>query len=226
MKIICFLMYVLLYFNFIPTILSADEKIKTDVVKIIYPNGGEKLNNNSKIKIIWTNVNRSELSYIYLWDGLNKTMLFIDSVNGTEYFWEIPENYSGSRYRMKIVQGSADSKCIDFSDNFFFIRNYDQNIDNTSDYQKRIVPRKILDNTEISVYPSPSSDYLKIKFINDIEIAKIFISDINGKIIYPRFNKISLNEFKINTSNLFPGTYFLFVLDLNGNKFDQKVIIN
>ena len=68
---------------------------------------------------------------------------------------------------------------------------------------------------EISIYPNPFKDYIKIN-LNNIKLIKLI--DILGNEI--RYS----NENFINTQNILPGNYFLIIIDRNGKTYYKKLI--
>lgn len=68
---------------------------------------------------------------------------------------------------------------------------------------------------EISIYPNPFKDYIKIN-LNNIKLIKLI--DILGNEI--RYS----NENFINTQNILPGNYFLIIIDRNGKTYSKKLI--
>ncbi len=73
---------------------------------------------------------------------------------------------------------------------------------------------------EIKIYPNPTSDYLSISNLENINISTMSIIDTTGKTI----KKISSNFTKIDVSNLSQGLYILSIETKDGKKFAENFI--
>ena len=73
---------------------------------------------------------------------------------------------------------------------------------------------------EIKIYPNPTSDYLTISNLENINISSINIIDTNGRIV-----KTTTSNFtKIDVSNLSQGLYILSIDTKEGKKFAENFI--
>jgi hypothetical protein len=78
---------------------------------------------------------------------------------------------------------------------------------------------------EISVYPNPANDYLKLKIDGDVKTqCNASLYDINGNLL--QTIKIEGNETSIVISNYVSSTYFLKVKDNNKEIKTFKIIKN
>lgn len=77
------------------------------------------------------------------------------------------------------------------------------------------------DNSYISIYPNPTSNYLNIQ---GNELSEIKIFDINGKLIENR-KLNNVNTAKIDCSNIEQGIYFISITDSKSNIINKKLII-
>lgn len=73
---------------------------------------------------------------------------------------------------------------------------------------------------EIKIYPNPTSDYLSITNLENINISSINIIDTTGKTI----KKLTSNFTKIDVSNLSQGLYILSIETKEGDKFAENFI--
>lgn len=83
---------------------------------------------------------------------------------------------------------------------------------------------EIENQNSVNVYPNPSNGIYNIKlssaYLNDGEIK---ILDLNGKVIRTYEKNNSVNEFKIDLSDLSKGMYF-FRIDVGGNYSIQRIV--
>ena len=76
---------------------------------------------------------------------------------------------------------------------------------------------------ECSVYPNPTSDYLRLKVDNNTTIRMTYqLYDASGKLLL--FKIIENNEATIIMQNYFPATYFLKIRDNNKEVKTFKII--
>lgn len=71
---------------------------------------------------------------------------------------------------------------------------------------------------QISIYPNPAGDHLKLQVHNDLELDRVSIYDANGKLVYTRTSEGNNNsDWQIDISSLQSGIYFLKVTSEEGN---------
>ncbi len=73
---------------------------------------------------------------------------------------------------------------------------------------------------EIRIYPNPTSDYLSISNLENLNISSMLIIDASGKTI----KKITSNFAKIDVSHLSEGLYILSIETKEGKKFAENFI--
>lgn len=73
---------------------------------------------------------------------------------------------------------------------------------------------------EIKIYPNPTSDYLSIANVENINISSIRIIDASGKTI----KTVTSNFTKVDVSNLSEGLYILSIETKEGKKFAENFI--
>lgn len=78
------------------------------------------------------------------------------------------------------------------------------------------------ENTNLTVYPNPTSDFL---FIRSSERINIRIKNVLGKEVYRKYFKSYQKIFKIDISNLSPGIYFVLASDKTGKIIQSKKVI-
>jgi hypothetical protein len=66
--------------------------------------------------------------------------------------------------------------------------------------------------SNFAVYPNPATDVINISNVNNLEITKSTISDVNGRIV----KQISSSLNAINVGDLSAGVYFLNVTTTEG----------
>lgn len=74
----------------------------------------------------------------------------------------------------------------------------------------------------LNLYPVPASDVLFVK--SDYTLKGIVVLDVSGRQLQVSFEKVSKSEWKINTSNLSPGTYQV-ILNLNDIQITESFVI-
>ncbi len=83
-----------------------------------------------------------------------------------------------------------------------------------------------LDDISFKMYPNPTKDELNFDFQHsNSQITKISFYDIQGKLLKD-IKQISSNKLKITTKEFAKGLYLVEILDENGNKITNKLIIN
>jgi hypothetical protein len=78
-----------------------------------------------------------------------------------------------------------------------------------------------LDVPEIDIFPNPFFDVINIEFKNVTALKTIFITDIQGKLVYHEDFKTS--SLQLNLSNLNQGMYILGIT-MNGKTFSKRIV--
>ncbi len=78
-------------------------------------------------------------------------------------------------------------------------------------------------NASVIIYPNPSLSEVHIKIMNDKNIQTIKVLDVSGREVM-KFNVIDSEEIVIHRNNLMSGTYFVMVIDKEGNSEFSKII--
>ncbi|PWH87018.1 FG-GAP-like repeat-containing protein [Brumimicrobium oceani] len=82
-------------------------------------------------------------------------------------------------------------------------------------------------NTEVILYPNPTSDWVNIYLINEEQfsdpIDNIAISSPSGKIVLD--TKVNAKSAKLNLSHLSPGIYFANIRNVYGQMFNAKILV-
>ena len=86
----------------------------------------------------------------------------------------------------------------------------------------KIVRINLTNNNEISIYPNPAKDLVKI---SGKEITTVQITDINGRILLQRTN-INSDFISIDIRDLSKGIYLINILSKNGSKLINKLLID
>lgn len=73
-------------------------------------------------------------------------------------------------------------------------------------------------DVRMDVYPNPASNKITLNFSNSIEISKISIGDILGKIISSKTFEHAISTVSFNINNYANGVYFFKIEDIDGNK--------
>ena len=70
-------------------------------------------------------------------------------------------------------------------------------------------------NTEVSVYPNPTSDYIYFKLPKNYPNNKIriLIYDAFGRMVYENLNSMLQSELRVNCNNLPNGVYHFLVMN-------------
>lgn len=87
-------------------------------------------------------------------------------------------------------------------------------------YANNLNTEFITKNSKLTVYPNPSSDYIRINTINNERVENIQVFDINGKLVIS-----NSNSSEINISHLNAGTYFAKI-KIDGKLINKKIIKN
>ncbi|RFC55549.1 FG-GAP-like repeat-containing protein [Brumimicrobium aurantiacum] len=115
----------------------------------------------------------------------------------------------------QIINNDADIQ-FDYND---FIR--------TNNTEIMISPNYENDETEVILYPNPTSDWVNIYLINDQQ----FSDPIDSIVICSPSGKVVLNEVindkraKLDLSSLSPGIYFANIRNIYGELFNAKIIV-
>jgi len=80
-------------------------------------------------------------------------------------------------------------------------------------------------NSDISVFPSPASNFTTIYAKNNETIYQISISDVTGKELLKNIYKNNETSVNIDTHNLSSGTYIVLIVT-NNNYYNKKLVIN
>ena len=80
------------------------------------------------------------------------------------------------------------------------------------------------ENSNVIVYPNPSTSNIKVASIKNEAITAITITDLTGRQVYGKNYEISNTEVEINISFLQSGNYFVNISTLN-NKYVEKIVI-
>lgn len=73
-----------------------------------------------------------------------------------------------------------------------------------------------LESTLLRAYPNPANQYVELNIDNVYNTdLKVFITDVNGKINLSQIVRLNNNRFRINTSSLLSGVYFITVYTKN-----------
>ena len=74
----------------------------------------------------------------------------------------------------------------------------------------------------LSIYPNPANDVLNIRFSPDINVEKVEIYGMDGKL----YHKQNFNVNSVNVSSLSNGIYMMKVVMDNGEVFTEKIVKN
>lgn len=154
---------------------------------------------------------------IFLDDGTNVDLIFNQSNNELSYEWMPEETLNNPTlktgfwaspdattwYNVKITDQYG---CSALGDPFYYIIVQTLGTENNN-------------MTGISVYPNPASSKINIKNDNELQIDKVMILNLNGKIALQ-----TQNISAINISNLSPGIYSLIILFSNGQAYQEKIV--
>ena len=95
----------------------------------------------------------------------------------------------------------------------------------TASVSIEVLEEPVLGLDEISinnfVYPNPASDYLYIN--NESRIIKLILMAIDGRVLLD--SPLQTNDSKIDLRSYQKGTYLIQLLDVEGNKFTHKLLI-
>ena len=79
-------------------------------------------------------------------------------------------------------------------------------------------------NSEISVYPNPAQDHVKLEFSDGSDCQSIEIYSIDGRLVDTRHGT-SLQNNTIDISSLNAGMYVMKIRMADGNEYEEKIII-
>ena len=79
-----------------------------------------------------------------------------------------------------------------------------------------------VNNSMITIFPNPSSDYFELKIDKAIEIKNIEIYNLSGKLVK---NDLPVNNSRITVSDLANGMYIITIGLKNGKSYSKKIII-
>ncbi len=137
-------------------------------------------------------------------------------IKAQQYSIEYTYDDSGNRLTRYIVNIKTDTLQYNEQDSTLLIT---QNIDMQNNTQTNIT--NTVDNTQISLYPNPATDFLNINIINSLGTNEINLFTINGKLLQKQTTNNSNS--KIDLTNLSPGTYIIRIKSGNYN-YQQKII--
>ena len=80
-----------------------------------------------------------------------------------------------------------------------------------------------LTNSNLKIYPNPSSGDLYIQFANNRNIVKLFLTDVLGKDIYMKKTYYNTNELYFTLNHLAKGSYFLIV-ESDNERFSEIIM--
>ena len=90
-----------------------------------------------------------------------------------------------------------------------------------------VIPGETLDFS-FDVFPNPASEYVDVKLSGSVELSRVYLYDMTGKLIqYKRISNESLNitsTTRMNISGLQPGFYFIKLEDIN-RELSKRLII-
>jgi len=131
---------------------------------------------------------------------------FANSVNGNTVTLALRYQGSGSAYSTSNRNGT-----FYFSDLQFFVQSAPLSISKNK-----------LEDEVVTVYPNPVNNILNVKLSNpNIQIEKLRLTDVSGKIIYSHQNTKA-----INVNGFSKGLYFLSIETNTGKTITKKVLIN
>lgn len=223
-KIIC--IFTILIFFIFNIVIANETRINPDIISVNYPNGGEKINCNSKILFKWNVIESNNPTDIYLWDGIKKEMKLLGTVNENHFEWEVPNDLDGNRFRIKIVVNHSETNYYDFSDNFFEITN--TKAQGTNIIQQEIdeseMAEEIKTSDDFLISPNPAFDELNVSFNDSYAIKDVSIVDIKGEFVKLKPFNIDIGDITINISNLVSGKYFIIFVDKDGRNYIKSFV--
>ena len=77
------------------------------------------------------------------------------------------------------------------------------------------------DEIQIKLYPNPASNFVSLEVPNTVEIEKLIIYDITGKLITTI--NLSSSQSRIDISNLHSGQYMAIILDKSGKQAIKRL---
>jgi hypothetical protein len=189
-------------------------------INIEYPVGGEILNSSTTCKIQWTSSDELQGGVeILIWDADSCTFNTIATgvpIENGHFYWNIPYNYSGNKFRIKVAYYSS-TFTYDLTDTYITICPEEQQYSTKSD---EII--EVFDNFAY-IYPNPARDYFHIFITEKIGIKELRLYDNSGNFV--KNIKFDVDNYKIPCSLLPCGVYYLkFILD-NNKIVTKKIII-
>ncbi|MFK7775640.1 MAG: T9SS type A sorting domain-containing protein [Saprospiraceae bacterium] len=149
-------------------------------------------------------------------DGINSTSI-IDEIAEVRFFtqtqnFELVQTY----LRIKNIRAIlSNGVFLDYGAQDFLV-----NIINTNG-DGQILSTENLEETNIQVFPNPTSDILNIKMENP-SLTNFSIFDIYGKKVLEK-TEVNQNEIQLSTSIFSPGVYFLRI-EIEGKELVKKII--
>ncbi len=82
-------------------------------------------------------------------------------------------------------------------------------------------------NDNLKVFPNPAGDYVYISLavLNEASTMEINVYDQSGRKVQSKEFENSKSQFRVETSDLSPGIYFLEIVGLNGILAVEKLMI-
>ena len=77
-------------------------------------------------------------------------------------------------------------------------------------------------DTQLSIYPNPSKEWVRMELKSDVKLKEVIITDISGKIILRQV--ISDKFAEINVSDFDRGVYIITVIRTDNKSFHRKFI--
>jgi hypothetical protein len=131
----------------------------------------------------------------------------------------IPNGYSGTNYAIEFKVENASASAL-----FFYLDDITASTGLTNVSQ---IEHKYLDN---NVVISQDANNLRDIIIRSTKIKDeldLSVFDISGKIVFERTNfQITKIPTIINISDIYPGLYFIKLIDKQGNFMSRKIVIN
>lgn len=163
------------------------------------------------------NEDSGELDYAYVkLDGENSPPV-VDELADIR-FQTVPNNFElvQTYLRIKNIRAILNTgEILDYGSEPFLV-----NINNP-DGMGQVLSNEDLEETQIDIFPNPTTDFLNIKMEN-ISATDFAIFDIYGKTVFEK-NGVRQNETQLSTSHLPQGIYFLQI-KMNDKKLVKKFI--
>jgi hypothetical protein len=180
-------------------------RIKPGSLSLTSPQGGEILKAGSPFDIKWAAQNIDNVNISYTTDAGRNWSLISSNANGAfqRYTWTVPAIYSDS-CRIRIVDAD-DTSYHDESRNFF-------RIESAAGIEPRIAKNPF--SADLTLYPDPVTDRIHISLENPFDRPQLFISGLDGRLVYSAAFGSSVKEIQLNlASRLKAGVYFLKISD-------------